>query len=260
MKKLLLLFVLTFFVLSCNNESVMEQEQACDNGTFVGDLILRTQQEVNDFGELCYTKIDGQLKIGSPLSTEPSDVTDLTPLSSLTEVYSSSNSGYGLWINHAPNLTNLDGLENLVKVNKLIVSNCSALINLNGLNNLSEIGAQDYFSALLIFKNSSLQSLDGLESLQQLGSEDSNRPAEISIQGNLDLSNLDALSNLQNVYGDVFIGDHSEPDVSYEGNVSLIDYCGLTNLFVFGNFNEIKINNNAFNPTVEDIIAGNCSQ
>jgi len=40
----------------------------------------------------------------------------------------------------------------------------------------------------------------------------------------------------------------------------LLDYCALTNLFTNGNYGiNILITDNAYNPTVADMQAGNCS-
>ena len=85
MKKLtIIIFLLAFY--SCEQESMSEpeiiEEVACDGGTFIGDAILTTQQEVDDFGALCYTKIDGNLSIVD-LITNPDPITYLSSFSSL---------------------------------------------------------------------------------------------------------------------------------------------------------------------------------
>lgn len=62
MKKAIYLFLIIFSVYNCEEESANQsEEQACDNGTYVGAVVLTTQQEVDNFGSMCYTKIDGSL-------------------------------------------------------------------------------------------------------------------------------------------------------------------------------------------------------
>ena len=86
MKNLTLLILSTILLFSCNNESIDSQEPPCDNGTFVGAVILKTQQDVNDFGALCYSKIDGYLLLFD--EDESIDkILDLSPLNSLTEIF-----------------------------------------------------------------------------------------------------------------------------------------------------------------------------
>src|SRR5210317_2566247 len=84
MNRLIPLFVLSLLLWSCNNEAVVEQ--VCDNGTYVGNVRLLTQQEVDDFGAMCYSKIEGNLILGENWDFD-NNILDLSPLSSLTEIY-----------------------------------------------------------------------------------------------------------------------------------------------------------------------------
>ncbi|MCB0462470.1 MAG: hypothetical protein R2816_12620 [Flavobacteriaceae bacterium] len=264
MKTKLLLFNAFLLIFNCTNESVTQPEgQACDNGTFVGDVILTTQQEVEDFGAMCYTKIDGKLYIGKG-TNEDSDIHDLSYLNNLTEVYNSNpdrNQLSEIWVVKNPNLTNLEGLHNITKTAGVIISRNDRLASLSGLEGLTQIHYHPGFSAIVILNNDALESLDGLHNIVSIGSPDFTvfDYIGISIQGNDLLTNLEALSNINDIYGSVFIGTH-EDDVYYEGNAALTDFCGLTNLFSNGGSDLVLIDNNAFNPTVQDIIDGNCSQ
>lgn len=78
------------------------------------------------------------------------------------------------------------------------------------------------------------------------------------IQGNLiisdtDLTTLDGLDNLNRVTGVINI-------FPQQSTQDIIDYCALQTLFTSGDFNTVDISNNtSFNPTVADIVQGNCS-
>ncbi len=70
---------------------------------------------------------------------------------------------------------------------------------------------------------------------------------------NTTLSNLTGLDNLILLGSYFMISDNSE----------LIDFCALTNLFTNGTYDIygiFSIGSNAYNPTTQDIIDGNCSQ
>jgi hypothetical protein len=70
------------------------------------------------------------------------------------------------------------------------------------------------------------------------------------------LTNLDGLENLSQV-GSIKIGG----ETGLDPNVNLSDFCALQNLFINGTYDpsEVEIVGNAYNPTVQDIIDGNCS-
>lgn len=93
------------------------------------------------------------------------------------------------------------------------------------------------------------------------------------------VTSLAPLTTLRNVEGDILIQDTSletlnglENLISITGDLSIIsnsnqgqpiqnitDFCALQNLFSNGNFNTVDISGNVFNPTVQDIINGNCT-
>ena len=57
-----------------------------EENIYDGDVILRTQQEVDDFGTNNYTQINGFLIIGKLENEGYSDITDLNPLHSLKHI------------------------------------------------------------------------------------------------------------------------------------------------------------------------------
>lgn len=300
-------------VLSCENEQFSIEETSCDNGTFVGTVILYTQEEVNTFGAMCYTKIDGYLYIGKDWDLE-SDIVDLTPLSSLTQVYQGTNDFAGIRIS-AANLTNLRGLENIVSTPSLTITNCFELQNILGLIGLQEITdiindeTESYPGSLTIRNNPKLSSLQGLDNLVSVGFNgdenfytliDYNNSLEdlsglnklkfikgqVQIRENGSLLNLDGLNSLESIDGSLTIGHNvsltnidalsnlievngkistlvrprcNGCSPGYSGNRYLSNLCGLQNLFTNGVYQDVEILGNEYNPTVTDIINGDCS-
>ncbi|MDC8000367.1 cadherin repeat domain-containing protein [Aequorivita todarodis] len=142
-----------------------------------------------------------------------------------------------LYIQKNPLLSNLDAFQN---VNNSIIPQLRILENesLTDLNGLQNIGASDY---LEISDNTSLTTLLGLESITNINSQ-------IIIERN-NLINLNGLENLIEVAQQFRIWQ----------NPNLTDFCALTNLCVSGNLPSFLTESNAYNPTKQDIINGNCS-
>jgi len=249
---------LFLFITNCDNDD----DSNCNNGTFIGEVNLKTQAEVDAFGDMCYSAIDGKLYIGTGIPGS-SDITNLYPLSSLTEVFSSSSDRLsGIWIVENNNLNTLDGLHNITSTSGILISKNHLLTNLSELTGLTELSYSVGSSpGLTIIKNDALISLDGLQNINIIESSDQPQAQrfQISIQGNSSLSNLDGLSNIYSFSGVVFIGSYD--NVAYqEGNDNLTDFCGLASILSNGTISSILIENNAFNPSMQDIIDGNCSQ
>ena len=144
---------------------------------------------------------------------------------------------YLLLIQSNPSLINLDALENIHStIARVEIYENESLVNLNGLRN---IGANGY---LTISGNKSLVDLSGLQSV-------TNVISRILIEKNENLQNLNGLENLLEVgYEMIFIQ-----------NVNLSDFCAITNLCISGNIDSFYTEANAYNPTKQDIIDGNCS-
>jgi hypothetical protein len=95
------------------------------------------------------------------LVIEGSDITDLSPLSSVTSV--------GLQLTIGPNalLTNLDGLAGITSVAVFLrVFDNPVLTNLNGLAAVTSVGAN-----LVIARNDALTNLDGLAGITSVGGD-----------------------------------------------------------------------------------------
>jgi hypothetical protein len=220
--------------------------------TYTGDVLLTSQQEVDDFALFEYSNIDGDFIIGE----EPANFTvvDLNGLTSLQTV--SGN----LYIQSNYSLTSLSGLENLVTVGGefRIVDNDN--LELFTMNNLNSVGS------ILIHDNHDLISLTGLNNIQEVGgrftvrsnasletivgANFSNVDGDITIQQNANLTSLNGF-NIANTNGNIYI--------LY--NNLLTDLCAITSLFSSSSFtSDVTINNNGYNPSVQNIIDGDCSQ
>lgn len=67
------------------------------------------------------------------------------------------------------------------------------------------------------------------------------------------ITTLDGLDNLILVTGDITITSTAP---AFQ---NITDFCALQGLLAGGSFKSISIYNNVFNPTVQDIVEGNCS-
>lgn len=158
------------------------------------------------------------------------------------------------------NLLNIDGLDNLKKVTRDLridfnydLIDITALSNLNfvrgrfsitgnrelpNLNGLSRITESSF---MIIGGNLKLSNIDGLSNLKEVKS--------LHISWSNRLTNLDALQNLEKAYY----------SLDFYKNSELTDFCGLTKVLKSAP-HYVTIKENKYNPTVEDILAGNCAQ
>jgi len=248
---------------------------------FNGNVTLNSQQEVDDFGSHNYTGITGYLVI-SGLENWFS-ITDLSPLNSLTTI------GDDLWLRSNYILPSLEGLNNITSVGDfLTIDGCKMITNLTELQNLTSVGGgmsitgnseltnllglsntvANNMRYLSISLNTSLTNLNGLENVTShvdevyVYSNDALTNIEglsnvttildgLTIRENVSLTNLNGLSNLTTLGDWVFIIN----------NTTLTDFCGLNEVVINGDFSggAYNVYNNAYNPTVQDIIDGNCS-
>jgi len=132
-------------------------------------LTLTTQAEVNAVN--C-SSVTGILTISGP------DITDLSPLSSVTSV------GGDLFIQDNPVLTNLVGLGGITSVGEdLFIAGNPVLTNLDGLAGITSVGG----AFLQIHDNAVLTNLDGLSGITSVG-------GNLQINRNGVLTNLDGFS------------------------------------------------------------------
>ena len=251
-KKLFLLFYL-FVLMSCTGD------ESCDGGVITNNIYLGDQAAIDEFGENCYTSIDGNLTIGE--IDFNSDITDLTPLNSIQEIR-------GRLYIKAFNLEDLNGLQNLQRVgglrfNYVGIRNLNALENLvqiGGLNELDPPDAQYYplFESLTIEPAPLLESIEGLRNITSL------RALHLSQLGSL--TNLSGLENLISVDDYIEIG--ASPFLGAPLSVNgITDVCAIRNLLVNGTFdpNEFSISNSYVDgelwspPTLEEIQNGTCT-
>ncbi|WP_047546040.1 hypothetical protein [Psychroserpens sp. Hel_I_66] len=293
----------------------------CENigDVYNGDVHLKNQSEVDNFGLFNYSSINGYLRISNDDAS--SNIHDLTPLNSLESItgYVSVtqnpllenlnglnnvvNIGSNLQISGNTNITSLTGLDNLASVGNLQVTFNQNLATTNGLNSLVNIGSGlriannealvsiesfENITNLITLKvrgNSSLTTLNGFGNLIELnglyihynnaltslvGFEQITQLGNLEISGNQSLTNLDGLQNLitfTNIgsqYFPALLIGFERTDTGFETGPcpNLTNYCALENLFINGNGTSIEylIENNAYNPSSQDIIDGNCSQ
>lgn len=281
MKKISYFFSLIFlFTIACSSdesetnpmgENPINNDQntiSCGSG-----ITLATQADVDAFANSECTFIPGIL-IGD-LTNPNSSINDISGLSSLTSV------GV-LAIGNTTNLTNLNGLQNITDIDILIIRENTALENINALSSLVEVTGN-----LQIFDNDNLTDLEGLNNLELVinGLDIQNNDGLTSIDGldsftqafggvriisNNNLQNVDGLSNLIRIDEGVAPNSASLPnddDLLISNNPMLNDLCGITALIEADNDPNTTqgisgmyiVSGNAFNPSEQDILDGNCS-
>jgi len=234
---------------------------------FPGDVVLSTQEEVNNFPEE-FTQIGGNLLIGTTEPLMSSDIESLAPLENLTNI-----GGY-LHIQSNDNLLSLDGLQNITTLfsgplpdgglsnTSTLEINDNALTNIDGLSGLTDMG----FETIEIGGNDNLISLSGLNTFFE---NNSDSPFSLRILSNDALTDLSLQSLTTIGFFTIINNDSLQSLESFENvisggvliltdNIALNDFCGLQNLFITG-FDTIDIRDNLFNPSIQDIIDGNCS-
>jgi len=197
--------------------------------TILGNLEVKSTQIGSFAGMDNLENVNGDFIIQSN-----SQLTSFANLTSLSNIDGNAN------IRFNDNLLSLEGLDNLTSISgEVRIWGNDVLQDLNGLEGLTSIG-----SLLWILENPSLEHIDGLSGLTSTGSF-------FQIIRNEGLLNLDGLANLNSVNGFFNIIDNS----------LLVDFCGLQPIVSNGGVdNTLAISGNAFNPSEQDIIDGNCSQ
>ncbi|MAT89080.1 MAG: hypothetical protein CMC35_00190 [Flavobacteriaceae bacterium] len=168
-------------------------------------------------------------------------------------------------------ITTLQGIENLTEVGELYIVANSQLQHIDALSSLNSI-----YNLIQIYDNPSLENLAGLNNLTVLDLTDpsGDGPGYIIISLNPSLTDLQGLENLTEFNGVLTIRDNYSlnsikqlasltrlKDFLYiNNNTKLEDFCVLTPLFLSGNGPDVfSTVGNAYNPTKQDIIDGNCS-
>ena len=181
------------------------------------------------------TDVDGLSNLrnfdGENFSIQFTNNNTLENLNGLRNLNTTINS---LSITDNPSLLNIDGLENINVLYDVGVSFNDMLLDLNGLRTITSL-----INGIVIAKNNSLLDLRGLDNLTSAG-------GEIMIKENTALTSLNGLEALS----DFFL-------IKVYDNSSLIDFCALQNALINTpyRFNAMR---NAFNPSGQDILDGNC--
>lgn len=270
MKKLFLIVITVVSFVSCTSD---------DNGVpaplvvFRGDIVLRSQADVDAIGAQGYNVIDGFLSIGDRWTDDhtpvPSDITNLSPLSSILRVT------HQIEVQSNPMLTSLSGLENIEIVAGLVLSNNDNLSSLDGLQGIKVISGSNFFSGqvllndgvISLFNNPSLTSITALSNIrpQTLSSINITNTGVTTLEGlenitsieSLGITNNDSLTSLEALQGLTSISDL----VFIIRNDNLTNYCALqTPLQNTVDLSVFNVFDNQFNPTQQSIINGNCSQ
>ena len=254
LEKLLSLKILLFFALTILLFSFPRwlNGQSC----LPSGITFSTQQQIDDFPNNypnC-TIILGDVCIGD--CTVPSSQTNIISLDSLIQL---NNIQGNLQISYA-DLNNLDGLDNLAKINgTTTISYNPLLISFTGLENLSSIEQE-----LRVFGNNSLPNFEGLNNLDSIGFlHVFNSPSLINLDGlenlhyielgltlsnNTSLIEISALTNLNKIYGSVTISDSDSLSnllglanvTSINGNLSIMGNSKLINLEGLENLDSIN--------------------
>ncbi len=269
MKKISIILFATIILIGCKKE---------EESTYYGNVVLTTQEELDEFGSKNYETINGNLQIGVlkiPGVEIETDIVYDKALSDLKRIE-------GDLIIQNTSLHWIEGLKNLEYIGgEFNFSFNDRIKKLEGLTNILYLGGNltikfndrletidkfEYISSIfgdlsisfsgrtldflgnikliagdLILYGVSFINLNGLDKLESIG-------GSMEIERCWGLENLDGLSNLRTVSG----------SISITWNKNLDNFCGLSN--VLKEFeNTYYVHSNKYNPSKEDILAGNCS-
>jgi len=215
-----------------------------------GDVILVSQEEVNEFGTLypdC-TELGGDLQIGNDFDGAAADIIDLTSLNNITFIagdlliadinpsinlagLSGLNTIEGDFI--SIETISLVGLENLTTIGGWLDVNVESF---QGLNGLTTIG-----NRFLVSENNPVQNFIGLESLTSIGND-------LHLDENCCINSFAGLENLSHIEENLRVDSECncinsfsglESLTTIEGNlqiggVTALDFTGLDNLSTIG--------------------------
>jgi|GEM_PF-3791926 len=222
-------------------------------------------QNIETVSEFIYIGDNRELLTISPLSSlsgtveaisivDNEKLIDLNGLNGVRVVGSDANGGLEIRDNYS--LESLGSFDTLEQLGNFTLTSNPALVsfefpNLEGsleqlaieengsLVSVASLGTLDDINYISIDGCLLLENLDGLNSVAKVGF------MQIS---NSSLTNLDFLSNL------------SEGEQAFiDSNGELSDFCGLQGVIQSGGFIDFNANGNAYNPTRNDIVNGNCS-
>lgn len=232
--------------------------------------------EIYDLPILAEVKLSSLTSIGGGLELfYLNNVPNFNHLSNLSTI------GDNTYINHNPSITSLSGLSSLSFINGLLSINNNDSLTTIGLDALTSVGnliIQDnqqlmnfhgleninlHNRNIFISQNNSITSLEGLLFNNSHGS--------LSIENNPNLSDLSQLISLNSIIGilnihnndaitnlDAFSNLSVAGGIGIGNNVNLDNFCGLTTLMSNNFTGSFSVSGNAYNPSQQDIIDGNC--
>lgn len=179
-----------------------------------------------------------------------------------------------------PKLKSISGFDNLLTLEIVDIMDCNTLESITGFNLVKEIN----FCRLEETNLNTFNSFNKVEKIEEFryrnntgiidlnNFENLNEAGSIFIEWNSSLTNLDGFVNLEKSSSTIYIswnesltglgGFNSLLDaesITISNNNLLSNFCGLRLLFETDLELNTTISNNAFNPTAEEIAAGNCS-
>ena len=176
------------------------------NTVFEGNVILKTQDDVDEFGQNGYTTINGNLDIGALDAPNEPSIENLQSLNRLTSIEgylristniqlesleglnSLESIGTTLTLQGNPILESVEALDNLQVIgNNLNILDCYKLKNIDAFSNIETI------NRLAIVNAESLTDINGLSGLKEVRND-------IFLQSNDSLRNIDGFINLVSVF------------------------------------------------------------
>ena len=194
-------------------------------GTYTGDIIFETEQDLIDFQTAGYTKVMGNIIV------QGDNIRTLQKLNNLLQEIDGN-----LTIN-CHSLTSLDGLYNLKKITGNFITERAGITSYEGINNLTEIGGDFEVNAKSSSSSSlnSLASFEGLESLETIRGNFRVIAESSSLNS---LASFKGLSGLKSIGGDFEVNAKSSSSSSSLN--SLASFEGLESLeTIGGNFKVI---------------------
>lgn len=152
---------------------------------------------------------------------------DISGLSKLKSV------GNELWLNNNDMLVDITPLNTIETINNIVINGNASLTEISTFNNISSCTIE-------ISGNSSLASIQGFESLTDVGA--------LRINNNLSLTTVTAFGTVTSL--DSFI------EIQY--NQLFDDFCAFSGLITNDFTGGFSTWANAYNPTIQDMIDGNC--
>jgi hypothetical protein len=236
---------------SCTNDPEVVPDD-CTSYVFDGDVILKTQEEVNQFGRTCYSAVDGLLQIGD--YDKNSDISDLSALGNIRRAQK-------VHLIRNPELTSLKGLQALNQIfDGILLFNNPLIEDLNEFSNI-----RNSHLSITLYENTSLNSLKGLDGIREYNNVDivgnpalrdlerlngAERMNCLYIEGNNILRSLNGLESL-NAINCLYIWS----------NPQLTDYCAITGLFKRESKRiDLQCSQNGYDISLDELSNGYCKK